>query len=316
MTQKTCWIASDGKIGIDNQCIGLAEALGLNSTVKHVELRSPWKQLFPYVPLPLANAFTPAGILTPPWPDLLISGGRIGAAINLFVKKASGGRTVTVQIQNPHVSPAKFDVMVVAEHDGIVEGGNVVVIKGALNRVTPEKIADGMAKFPQLAALPSPRLAVLLGGTNRCYNFKKSDAETLAAQLSALVGQGYSVMVTASRRTGQENEAILRAALKGPNTYFWDNKGDNPFFAMLGYADAILPTVDSVSMVSEAATTGKPVLVVPLSGGDSKFRAFHKVVETAGVTRPFTGKIETWDNIALNDTAKAAAIVKPILDAA
>ena len=320
MTQKTCWVASDGKIGIDNQCIGLAEALGLTPLVKHAELRAPWKQLFPFVPLPLAKAFTPAGVLTAPWPDLLITGGRTGAAISLFVKKASGGKTVTVQVQNPHIGPDKFDAMIVAEHDGITEGGNVVAIKGALNRVTPEKIADGMAKFPQLAALPSPRVAVLLGGTNRCYSFEKADAEKLAAQLAALSASGYSVMVTASRRTGEENEAILRAALgsdkAGPNTYFWDNTGENPYFALLGYADAILPTVDSISMVSEAATTGKPVLVVPLSGGDSKFRAFHRLVEKAGITRPFTGKIERWDYVPLTDTAKAAAIVKPILDAA
>jgi mitochondrial fission protein ELM1 len=316
MTQKTCWVASDGKIGIDNQCIGLAEALGLAPIVKHVELRSPWKQLFPFVPLPLEKAFTPGDVLVAPWPDLLITGGRTGAAISLFVKQASGGKTVTVQVQNPHIKPGRFDVLIVGEHDGITEAGNVVAIKGALNRVTPQKIADGMAKFPQLASLPGPRVAVLLGGTNRCYTFEKADAEKLAAQLAALAASGHSVMVTASRRTGAENEAILRAALTGPNTYFWDNAGENPYFAMLGYADAILPTVDSISMVSEAATTGKPVLVVPLTGGDAKFRAFHQLIERAGITRPFTGKIERWDYIPLNDTAKAAAVVKPLLDAA
>ncbi len=313
MTQKTCWVASDGKIGIDNQCIGLAEALGLEPIVKHVELRAPWKQLFPFVPLPLEKAFTPEGVLTGAWPDLLITGGRTGAAISLFVKKASGGRTVTVQVQNPHIKPTRFDVLVVGEHDNVAEGGNVVVIKGALNRVTRAKIDDAMTRFPQLAALPAPRVAVLLGGTNRCYTFEKADAETLAAQLSALAASGYSVMVTASRRTGEENEAILRAALTAPNIWFWDGKGDNPFFAMLGFADAVLPTVDSLSMVSEAATSGKPVYVIPLSGGDAKFRAFHKLMEDAGVTRPFTGKIENWTNIVLDDTQKAASAVRPLL---
>ncbi len=314
MTNKTCWVASDGKIGIDNQCIGLAESLGLSPEVRHAELRFPWKQGFPYAPLPLGTAsFTPVNVLVPPWPDLLITGGRTGAAISLFVKHASKGRTVTVQVQNPHMAPGKFDVLVVGEHDGLEESGNVVTIKGALNRVTDAKIAEGMAKFPQLAALPGPRVAVLLGGTNRCYTFEKADAERLAGQLSALAQAGYSIMATASRRTGAENEALLRAALTAPNTWLWDNAGENPYFAMLGYADAILPTADSISMVSEAGTTGKPVYVVPLSGGDAKFRAFHEVLRQAGVTRPFAGKIETWNYVALDDTRKAASVIRPLL---
>ena len=312
---KTCWVASDGKIGIDNQCIGLGEALGYTPVVKHVSLRAPWKQLFPFVPLPLGKAFTPGDVLAAPWPDLLITGGRTGAAIALHVKQASGGRTVTVQVQNPHVSPSRFDAMIVGEHDH-VSGPNVLAIKGALNRVTPQKIAEGMAKFPELAKLPNPRLAVLIGGTNRCYSFEKADAEKLAAQLAALAASGNGVMVTASRRTGEENERILRAALTGPNCYFWDNTGENPYFAMLGYADVILPTVDSISMVSEAATTGKPVQVVKLTGGDSKFRAFHRLLQDSGVTRPFDGKLEEWSYPALDDTAKAAAMVRPILERA
>jgi mitochondrial fission protein ELM1 len=314
MTNTTlCWVVSDGKIGIDNQCIGLAEAVGVTPILKHVTLRSPWRHMFPIIAHLHAHAFRPGDALAPPWPDLLITGGRSGAAVSLFVKKASGGKTVTVHIQNPHIDPKRFDLMVVGAHDKVT-GENVFVIRGALNRVTAEKIADGVAHFAKLAALPQPRLAVLIGGANRCYKFEKADAQKLAAQLAALAKKGFSVMVTASRRTGTENEALLKAALDLPNCFFWDGAGENPYFALLGLADVILPTADSISMVSEAASTGKPVQVIPLTGGDSKFRAFHAMMEQGGITRPFTGKIESWTYRPLTDTAEAAALVKPLLE--
>jgi mitochondrial fission protein ELM1 len=47
--QLSCWVVTDGKIGMENQCLGLAESLGLTPVVKRIKLRSPWKQLTPYL---------------------------------------------------------------------------------------------------------------------------------------------------------------------------------------------------------------------------------------------------------------------------
>jgi uncharacterized protein len=60
-------------------------------------------------------------------------------------------------------------------------------------------------------------------------------------------------------------------------------------------------------MVTEAASTGKPVHVVALDGGSRKFAAFHRQMREAGVTRPFTGALERWSYAPLNDTKTAAA---------
>ncbi len=53
-------------------------------------------------------------------------------------------------------------------------------------------------------------------------------------------------------------------------------------------------TADSVSMISEAAATGKPVHILDLDGGSAKFARFHAAMQDAGITRPFTGRIEVW----------------------
>jgi mitochondrial fission protein ELM1 len=309
-----CWIVTDGKIGLDNQCLGLAEALGVQPAIKHVSMRSPWRLMFPIVRYLHPHAFRPGDALAPPWPDLLITGGRSGAAVSLFVKKASGGKTITVHIQNPHIPPGRFDLLVAGEHDGLAEGSHVAVIKGALNRISNAKMQAAMERFPGLAALPRPRLAVLLGGANRCFSFGAAEAATLAAQLKALKDGGSGLMITSSRRTGEENTHILRQALAGQNAFFWDGQGENPYFAMLGYADHILVTSDSISMVSEAATTGKPVHVVQLPGGDRKFNQFHQAMREAGMTRPFDGRLDEWRYPAFQETLHIAGLVKILLD--
>ena len=72
----TSWVLTDGKAGMESQCVGLAEALGLQPTVKRIVLRAPWKQLTPRLRLFQARAFAAeSDPLLPPWPDLLIATG-------------------------------------------------------------------------------------------------------------------------------------------------------------------------------------------------------------------------------------------------
>src|SRR3546814_20453175 len=85
---------------------------------------------------------------------------------------------------------------------------------------------------------------------------------SLAGQLATLARDGWGLMITPSRRTGRRNEEILRRALAGLPAEIWDGAGENPYFGSLALADHVVVTGDSVNMVSEAASTGKPVHVV------------------------------------------------------
>ena len=101
--------------------------------------------------------------------------------------------------------------------------------------------------------------------------------------------------------------------LDGCPVDLWDGDGDNPYFAMLGLADAIVVTGDSVNMVSEACATGKPIHVFHLEGGSRKFSRFHAALETQGITRPFEGRLEEWRYTPPDDVARAAAAVRDLL---
>lgn len=308
----TSWVLTDGKPGMENQCLGLAEALGTRNTVKRIAPRFPWSRLPPQLWLAPLRAPGPDGdSLAPPWPDILIATGRQTVAPALAIKRANGGRTFCIQIQNPTTGRDRFDLLAIPAHDRIA-GGNAVETVGALHRVTPAKLAAEADKFrAAFSPLPRPLVAVLIGGSNRQYRMTEAVTGKLGADLKKLCrDHGAGLAVTASRRTGPANERALRAALADAPCRFWDGAGENPYFGLLGLADFLVVTADSVSMVSEACSTGKPVYVVGLEGGSAKFARFHDALRARGLTRPFDGRLETWAAPPLDDTGTVAAEVR------
>lgn len=305
------WVVTDGKPGMENQCLGLADALGGPTLIKRVTLRTPWRLATPYLPGVLwLGRSDQSDPLNPPWPDLLISSGRQSAGIALAIRRRSRGRTFCVHIQNPGVPFGLFDLVAMPRHDG-KDGPNVVVTTGALHRVTAERLAREAARFEAAAAgLPRPLAAVLIGGSNDVYRLTPTLTGELADRLATLArDRGAGLLVTPSRRTGTDNEAILRARLKDLPAVVWDGTGENPYYGFLGLADVVLCTSDSVSMVSEAASTGKPVYIIELAGGSAKFSRFHDHLYEERITRPFAGDLAGWQYRPLADTALVAEAV-------
>ncbi len=312
MTINSCWVITDGKPGMENQCLGLAEALGVTPEIKRISLRPPWRQLSPYFRAFLR--FAPASDcadIAPPWPDLVIASGRQSVPVGLRVRRTSRGRTFLVQIQDPVIDPAHFDMVIVPRHDR-VRGENVLVTTGSMHRVTADQLSRAAEQYrDRLAHLPARKVAVLIGGDNAVYRLTPALMRRLSDQLAALAReQDVGLMVTPSRRTGPANEAMLRESLAGLPAEIWDGTGENPYFAYLGLADAIIATADSVNMVSEAAATGRPVHIVELEGGSAKFSAFHQSMRDAGITRPFTGVLDSWDYAPPEETRRAAAEIQ------
>jgi mitochondrial fission protein ELM1 len=308
------WVLHDGKAGMASQSLGLAEATGFPFIEKALTVRAPWAWLAPQLWLaPLAAVSNHGARLAPPWPDLVIGCGRNSAMPALAIRRAGGSRTVAVQIQDPGVGRNEFDLMIVPEHDRL-RGPRVITTKGALHRVTAEKLAAGRQRFPELAALPRPILGVLIGGSNRAYHLTPDRLGAIADAIASCIrATGGSVVLTPSRRTGEAGIALLRQRLQGLPTAIWDMTGDNPYYAYLAVADAFLVTADSVSMISEAGATGRPVHILDLDGNDAKFSRFHKIMHEAGITRPFAGRIESWHYDPLDDTERAGAALRALV---
>src|SRR5262249_16853256 len=155
--------------------------------------------------------------LDPPWPDLVIATGRHSVAAALFVRTQSinsGRPALAVQLQDPVISPRNFDLVVVPRHDEL-EGANVVSTRGALHRVTPERLHESAFFWtPRFAHLRRPYIAVLIGGSNAAYRFGDAEMKLLAEHLArAASGLKASLLITPSRRTGEESLRILKSAL-------------------------------------------------------------------------------------------------------
>ena len=308
------WVLHDGKAGMASQAVGLAEATGFRFCEKRLAIRRPWAWLPPRLwPAPLRAAGKSGAQLAAPWPDLIIACGRNTAAPALAVRRAGAGRTIAAQIQNPEIGRDDFDLLVVPEHDRL-SGPRVLVTRGAVHRVTPALLAAERSRFPALAQMPRPIVSVLIGGSNKAYRLGSGRLGEIADALAAILRrQGGSVLLTPSRRTGADGLALLRERLKGLPAEVWDGVGDNPYYAYLALADAFLVTGDSVSMISEAAATGKPVHIFELDGGNAKFARFHECMRAAGITRPFAGQIETWCYPVPDDTSRAGAAVRALV---
>ncbi len=251
--------------------------------------------------------------LAPPWPDIVIACGKRTAVPALLVRrltKAAGNHCMTVYIQQPPVSAARFDLVIVPRHDPLREP-NVLVTQAATHRITRDKLDAAEADFGALLSnLPRPRVAVLIGGSNRRYRLTPAIAANLGTSLTTLANrEGAGLMITTSRRTSAEAGAVLRASLAGASAHFWDGAGENPYFGYLALADHILVTCDSVSMASEAAATGKPLHIIELDGFSRRIGAFHANLREAGIARPFMGTLDEWGYTPPNDTERVAQVI-------
>lgn len=310
------WIVTDGRAGIEAQALGLAEAIArrapISLTTKRIRVRTPYSWLpAGFVPAPKHALTIESDPIQAPWPDIFIGCGRASIPIAMGVREWSNGKTFVVQLQDPRVNPREFDVVIPPMHDGL-EGQNVLPIVGACNRITAERLDRAVSEYKptNLEDLPGPRFAVLIGGKSKRQDISADRAREISHSLAAVQREtGGTLMATLSRRTSHAARMQFRTWLAPHCAVFYEDEGANPYPAILGVADHIFVTADSVNMATEAAATGKPVHIVAVDGQLGKLAKFHQSLARRGCARPFNGKLETWSYPPLLETDRAAAAV-------
>jgi mitochondrial fission protein ELM1 len=300
------WVLSEGLAGLQAQALGLAEAAGLTPEVRVLRPAAPWKWIAARLwPRPLSVA---AEAIRAPLPDLVIGCGGMAAAVLAALR---GKSRPVVQVQNPRMDIARFDLVVANVHDELT-GPNVIVVRTALHRVTQARLAAEAERWrARFAPLPRPLAAVLLGGSNGRYRLDAAAGAKLAADLAGMMRRDkVGVMVTPSRRTDPAVTAMIAEAVTPLGGQVWDLAGENPYFGMLALADLIIVTQDSVSMISEAAATTAPVLIAPLPGRSRRQGIFLQMMLDEGRVRMFDGSFAQYAVTPMNDTPEAAATMR------
>ncbi len=310
------WALADDRAGNVSQSLGIAMALGLPHTIKEIRYTAAGR---------LPNAVMGASFggltaesraaLTAPWPDLVIAAGRRTGPVARAIKQRNDGHTFLVQSMHPGSAGAdEFDLIAVPRHDRRKPAVNLLEVIGAPHRVTAERLAEAARLWaPQFAALPTPRIAVIVGGSTRRHQFTEAMAMELGRQTSAMASSaGGSLLVTTSRRTGRSPAAALIEALSVPQrVHRWGDAGDNPYMGFLALADAIVVTGDSVSMCSEACATSAPVYIyAPASLVSDKHARLHRDLFASGYARLLEGRFDPWNHPPLNAATAIAAVIR------
>lgn len=309
------WVITNGNQGSDAQAEGLVKALGLTDVEWFpVKMGAPFSWFAPGGSAPWGHVGNRGKILSPPWPDMVISVGRHAAPYAYAVRQKSKGETFAVALQHPRTKLNRWDMVWAPAHDGL-EGENVVTTLTSPHRLTAEALASAAgAMHTEIAAMPRPWIAVLVGGENRSFRFPARIARDLCDQLDALAPNG-SFLITTSRRTPEAVSWTIKQWMGAKPARLWMGGAANPYFGFLGLADAIVVTADSVNMAGEAASTGKPVYVFELPTrlftGAGKFRGFHQALAKTGATRALSGaRFEPWTYAPVDPNTTIAAALK------
>jgi hypothetical protein len=307
------WLITDDKAGMQVQARGVAEALGVNWELKEVAPQGFWRFAAPYGPPDPRDGVGPGKLLAPPWPDIAIATGRLSIPYVRALRRQAGVATFTIVLQDPKTTANTADLIWVPEHDRR-RGANVVTTITAPHAFSPDRIAALRQSMPPaIAALPGPRVAVILGGKNAVYKFTDEDDDRLEASIASIARLGASFMITPSRRSHQRLIRAVDRATQGAPRFIWDGNGDNPYPAFLAHADFFVVTGDSVNMTGEPLVTGRPVYVFEPSGGSAKFHRFHESLRRYGATRslpPAVNTLEGWTYQPLNSAADIAHAIE------
>ncbi|KAL8211346.1 hypothetical protein R6Q57_005783 [Mikania cordata] len=266
-------------------------------------------------------------------PLLVVASGRDTISVASSIKQLAPDHVFTIQIQHPRSHLSRFDLVISPHHDyypftpegkkqipWFLHGWitprqpprkNVVLTHGALHQVDSDALqCAASAWHDELASLPKPLLVVNIGGPIRHCNYGADLARQLTVSLMNVLPTCGSIRISFSRRTPKQvSEMLVRKFHDHPKVYIWNGQDPNPHMGHLAWADAFVITADSVSMLSEACSTGKPVYVVGAERCTWKFAYFQKCLQERGMVRPFMGDeniTETWIYSPLQDTTEAA----------
>ena len=309
MSDPRIWVLLGPRTGDNNQALALAEALGLPFETRTLA----------YNPLQALSVWLPPTALTlerdsrkhlqPPWPDLVIAIGRRSVPIARWIRKQNNGRTKLVRIGHPRIDPGLFDLVITTRQYPVPPGDNVLLLPLAMSRffTPPEPTAE---ETDWLHSLPSPRRLLAIGGATKYWSLS---AGRVADAITNLQQKDGSLIVATSRRTDPEVTKAIRAAL-APASQLVD--GAFPRFpVLLNQADEIFVTGDSVSMVSEAILTGKPVGMIPIELSNSGRRRLGTNVEDGAGKRDlrrFWESLEGAGMIGTIDAPVSSAVENPV----
>ena len=253
--------------------------------------------------------------------EFVISCGASLAPVNIFMSKENNAKNIIVMKPAAPIGLRKFNLAIIPRHDNPGRAKNVVVTDLAPNLIDDEKMKrDADSLKSHILSDANGAIALFVGGDNPEFSLTTDIVNSvIECMLEFSTRAKAPVLATTSRRTSPEIENILKNRLKNdPKCKFLVVANEKNFdFAvggMLALSRIAVVSEESISMVSEAITAGKKVIVFRLSKkGDATTkheRALKSLEDEGCITITEASSLSAALEKAWNDTAP----LKPVKD--
>ncbi len=300
-------LLTQGMHGMVSQVEGLAKGLKLAFKHQTIKLKPFWN----YIP----PKFTPISenLLTEKFvcdSKIIISCGRKSVISSVALKKRFGKDIFNIHIQDPKVSFKHFDLIISPEHDKI-QGTNVINNKGAIHYLTKKEIAEN-SKYLKLPKEKKKIVAFVIGGPNKYYEFTEEQIHFIFNKVKTLfTPDKFKIVIIPSYRTPD------RVIKKAFNTFSFNHHviksiDKKAYLSALAIADYMVVTCDSISMISEAAVTGKPVYVAMMKSkkNNTRFKRFYSEFKKLGIIKNLDDRVDNWSYDKLDEVNRIAPLIK------
>ena len=270
MSKKNCWIISDGLIGHEKQSISLAEKLKIDYKIIKIKKLNFFQRNL------LSTSNLKKKFLKSQNPKFLISCGKHTAYYSKLIKKSFEKKIFSIFIQKPPINIKNFDLVITPKHDNC-NGSNVINTNGALTKINSNYVKNiNKKKKPNF--LKKKFITVLIGGNSRHHKITKEILNKIIEELNLIEKKTkLNIFLIFSRRTNKNDYLYLKKKINNKKIFFiLPNSKKVSYTNALCFSEAIIVTSDSVSMVSEACSTGKSTYIIDIPTKSKKFTLFIK----------------------------------------
>ena len=269
-----------------------------------------------------------------PRPDIVLSTGSSVAGPNRLVARLNGARSVVCTRPSP-IGARGFDLAILPRHQWGHGEGNAVNVLGVPTHIRPQAVTRRREELAREGGpAPGRALGLLFGGDDRRYRWTLEAATKVVESLTAVANRAdMQVAIATSRRTPQDVTDYIRSRVsQSPVCAYAAFPDDDPpkqdvALTVLAHSVWTAVTVDSFSMVCEAASAGTPVglIEIPPRRPDRFAVAFDAIAERTRLTRMrpdtlyevATSLTQSPPDVeALDDAGTAADAIRRLMSAA
>ena len=303
-------LLTEGMHGMISQVEGMAKALDAEYSHKIVRLSFPWNLIPPkFSPISEIVLKDKIYLTENETPDLIISCGRKSIVPSIILKKKNP-KIFTIHIQDPKVNHKNFDIIIAPEHDNL-SGKNIHISKGAIHYITEVEI--NQAKSYLADKIKSKKIvSLILGGPNKYYNFDDDQLINIFNEIkSKFVSKDYKIIVIPSMRTPKKSIELAKKEMSSCG-HVVSSVDKQAYLSAYALADYVVVTCDSTSMISEAATSGKPIFVAHMRAkkNNYRFKRFFELFKQMRIIRDLGEEVESWTYNKHNEAQRIATEIK------